>query len=72
MLVFDEDISPTVKGSRYFMIITDDYTRYRWFYTLKYKSDAYTKLKEWAVFIRTQFGKILKRIRTDSGGEWLN
>jgi hypothetical protein len=29
MLVFDEDIPPTTKKSRYFMIITDNYTRYR-------------------------------------------
>jgi hypothetical protein len=29
MLIFDKDIPPIVKGSRYFIIITDDYTRYR-------------------------------------------
>jgi hypothetical protein len=43
-----------------------------YFYTLKYKLDAYMKLKEWAALIRTQFGKTLKRIRTDSSREWLN
>jgi hypothetical protein len=29
MLTFDDDIPPTPKGAKYFMIITDDYSQYR-------------------------------------------
>jgi hypothetical protein len=29
MLTFDDDIPPTPKGAKYFMIITDDYSRHR-------------------------------------------
>jgi hypothetical protein len=72
MLTFDDDIPPISKGAKYFMIITDDYSRYRWFFTLKRKSDAAKRLEEWVTMIQTQFHKTLKRIRTDCGKEWLN
>jgi hypothetical protein len=29
MLIFDDDIPPIPKGAKYFIIITDDYSRYR-------------------------------------------
>jgi hypothetical protein len=51
MLTFDDDIPPTPKGAKYFMIITDDYSRYRWFFALKWKSDAAKRLEEWVTMI---------------------
>ena len=72
MLTFDDDIPPTPKGAKYFMIITDDYSRHRWFFALKRKSDAAKRLEEWVTMIQTQFHKTPKRIRTDCGKEWLN
>jgi hypothetical protein len=51
MLTFDDNIPPTPKGVKYFMIITDDYSRHRWFFTLKRKSDAAKRLKEWVTII---------------------
>jgi transposase InsO family protein len=72
MLTFDDDIPPILKGAKYFMIITDNYSRYRWFYALKRKSDVVKRLEEWVTMIQTQFHKIPKRIRTDCGKEWLN
>ena len=72
MLIFDDDIPPTPRGAKYFMIITDDYSRYRWFFALKQKSDAAKVLKDWLAMIKTQFKKTPKRIRTDCGREFLN
>jgi hypothetical protein len=72
MLTFNDDIPPIPKGAKYFMIITDDYSRYRWFFILKRKLNAVKRLKEWVTIIQTQFHKIPKRIRTDCGKEWLN
>jgi hypothetical protein len=72
MLIFDDNIPPTPKGAKYFMIIIDDYSRYRWFYALKRKLDAAKRLEEWVIMIQIQFYKIPKRIRTDCGKEWLN
>jgi hypothetical protein len=72
ILTFDDDIPPTPKGAKYFMIITDDYSRYRWFFAFKRKSDAKKVLKDWITIIQTQFHKTPKRIRTDCNKEWLN
>jgi hypothetical protein len=69
MLTFDDDIPPTSKGAKYFMIITDDYSRYRWFFALKRKSDAAKVLENWVTMIQTQFHKTPKRIRTDCSKE---
>jgi hypothetical protein len=51
MLTFDDDIPPILKGVKYFMIITDNYSRYRWFFILKRKSDAAKRLEEWVIMI---------------------
>ena len=48
----DEDIPPTQKGSRYFMLITDDYSRYRWFFAMKYKSEAYQLIEDWVTLMQ--------------------
>jgi hypothetical protein len=44
------DVAST-KGARYFMLITDDYSRYRWFFTMKNKADALQILIDWVTFI---------------------
>jgi hypothetical protein len=72
MLTFDDDIPPIPKGVKYFIIITDNYSRYRWFFAFKRKSDAKKVLENWIIMIQIQFHKIPKRIRTDCDKEWLN
>jgi hypothetical protein len=51
MLIFNDDIPPIPKGAKYFMIITDNYSRYRWFFALKRKSDVAKRLKKWVIMI---------------------
>jgi hypothetical protein len=46
ILTFNDDIPPIPKGAKYFIIITDNYSRYRWFFTLKRKSDVAKRLEE--------------------------
>jgi histone deacetylase 1/2 len=64
--------TPSLRGARYFMIIIDDYSRYRWFFILVNKSDALQTLIDWITKMKTQHGITPKRIRTDEGGEWVN
>ena len=45
------NITPSVGGAKYYMIITDDLTRYRWVYFLKYKSEASERLKDFATWV---------------------
>jgi hypothetical protein len=51
MLTFDDDIPSIPKGAKYFMIIIDDYSRYRWFFALKRKSDVKKVLEDWITII---------------------
>ena len=43
---YDKELLSTPKGAKRFMILTDDYTRYRWFIPLKTKDEAKQKLIE--------------------------
>ena len=52
--------TPSLNGSRYFLIFIDDYSRMCWIYFLKFKSEVageFWKFKQW---IETQSGHISK------------
>jgi hypothetical protein len=51
ILTFDDDIPLTSKSAKYFMIITDDYSRYRWFFVFKRKSNVKKVLEDWITII---------------------
>ncbi|CAI7913088.1 unnamed protein product [Closterium sp. NIES-54] len=60
------------KGERYFLTIVDDWSRLMWAYPLKQKDHAASTIKEdWLPFIEKQAECVVKRIRTDRGGEFL-
>ena len=60
----------TDSGNRYYIVFTDDFTRYRWWYPLKTKSQAFTVLQDFLALIKNQFGLSLKKLRSDNGGEF--
>ncbi|CAI7759305.1 unnamed protein product [Closterium sp. NIES-53] len=60
------------KGERYFLTIVDDWSRLMWAYPLKQKDHAASTIKEdWLPFVEKQAECVVKRIRTDRGGEFL-
>ncbi|CAI7817731.1 unnamed protein product [Closterium sp. NIES-54] len=60
------------KGERYFLTIVDDWSRLMWAYALKQKDHAASTIKEdWLPFVEKQAECVVKRIRTDRGGEFL-
>ncbi|CAI7899331.1 unnamed protein product, partial [Closterium sp. NIES-53] len=60
------------KGERYFRTIVDDWSRLMWAYPLKQKDHAASTIKEdWLPFVEKQAECVVKRIRTDRGGEFL-
>jgi Integrase core domain len=66
-------ISPTTYGgTNYYLLFTDDYTRMTHIYPLKKKSSAngLEKFKEYKPEVERQTGKMIKRLRTDGGGEY--
>ena len=57
-------------GAYYFLTFIDDATRYTWVYILKTKAAVYEKFREWKAEVEKSFGKELKTLRTDNGGEY--
>ncbi|CAI5480476.1 unnamed protein product [Closterium sp. Yama58-4] len=60
------------KGERYFLTIVDDWSRLMWAYPLKQKDHAASIIQDdWLPFVEKQAECVVKRIRTDQGGEFL-
>ncbi|GJY59135.1 RNA-directed DNA polymerase, eukaryota [Tanacetum coccineum] len=59
-------------GKRYFLSIVDDYSRRVWVYILMFKHEAFGKFKEWKQLVENQTGRMVKKLRTDTGLEFCN
>ncbi|CAL1358011.1 unnamed protein product [Linum trigynum] len=59
-------------GFRYFALFVDHATRFAWVYFLRHKSDLLKVAKEFLQMVKTQFGKMVKVIRSDPGGEFVS
>jgi hypothetical protein len=59
-------------GTNYYLLFTDDYTRMTHIYPLKKKSlaEVLEKFREYKPEVEKQSGKVIKRLRTDSGEEY--
>ncbi|GBN06736.1 Retrovirus-related Pol polyprotein from transposon TNT 1-94 [Araneus ventricosus] len=49
----------------------DDYSRYSMIYFLSKKGEVLSKLKEYIAMTRNKFGRTLKVLRSDNGGEYI-
>jgi hypothetical protein len=49
-----EDPITSHQGAHYYMLLTDDATRYRWAFFLNKKSDALAILKWWVNWMKNQ------------------
>ena len=59
-------------GYEYFIIFTDDDSRYGYVYLMHHKSDSFEKFKEYRTEVEKQLGKPIKAIRLDRDGEYLS
>jgi hypothetical protein len=62
----------SVSGSKYYLVILDDFTHYLWTFLLKLKSDTFTTLSNFFGYVSTQFSKTVKAIQCDNGREFDN
>ncbi|KAI3722512.1 hypothetical protein L2E82_33551 [Cichorium intybus] len=62
--------TPSLSGANYFLTIVDDFSRSVWIFLIKHKNDASKCLIDFHKMIENQFGKRIKRIRSDNGGEF--
>ena len=57
-------------GRRYFLLLVDDYSRYMWLQLLTSKEKAAAAIKKFKARAEAEFGKKLRVLRTDRGGEF--
>jgi hypothetical protein len=61
-----------VSGSKYYLVILDDYTHYLRTFPLKLKSDTFTTLSHFFAYVSTQFSRTVKAIQCDNEREFDN
>ena len=61
---------PTHDGYKYFLTIVDDATRSTWAFLMKTKSDVRSLIISFYNMIKTQFGVILKALKSDNAFEF--
>ena len=61
----------TDRGNRYFIIIVDDFTRYKWFRPMAKKSQALKEVKAFITAFRNNHNVTVSKFRSDGGGEFV-
>jgi len=56
-------------GHKYFLTVVDDYSRATWTHLMVIKDEAIILIKRFVIMARTQFGKIMRLIRSDNALE---
>ena len=70
--LFGPSTYDTLGGSKYGLVIVDDYSRYCWVFLLKSKDETHKTFIIFAKQAQRQYGAEIKTIRTDNGTEFKN
>jgi transposase InsO family protein len=62
----------SIGGSKYCLVIVDDYSHFTWVFFLQEKSQTQETLKEFLRRAQNKFGLRIKKIRSDNGTEFKN
>jgi transposase InsO family protein len=62
----------SIGGSKYSLVIVDDYSRFTWVFFLQEKSQTQETLKRFLRLAQNKFGLRIKKIRNDNGTEFKN
>jgi len=60
----------TINGSRFFLTIVDDFSRFTWVYLMHHKSQTQSIIKSFSSYVVTQFSLKIKCLRSDNGAEF--
>lgn len=64
--------TPSLSGSKYFLLFIDDFSRKTWVYFLKEKSEAFGCFKRFRAMVEKESNCSILKLRTDRGGEFLS
>lgn len=70
--LYGASVIESVDGSKYILVIVDDFSRFTWLYFLKQKLEATPKLKNFIKQVELQLRKVFRNIRSDNGLELKN
>jgi transposase InsO family protein len=62
----------SISGSKYYLVIVDDYSRFTWIFFLQEKSQTQETLKGFLRRAQNEFELRIKKIRSDNGTEFKN
>jgi hypothetical protein len=62
----------SVSGSKYYLVILDDFTHYLWTFPLKLNSDTFITLSNFFAYVSNQFSRKVKAIQCDNEREFDN
>ena len=62
----------SMNGSRYLLILIDDFSRYTWVFFLKKKSEVCEKFSDLKALIENAYGLKIKILRSDNDGEYVS
>jgi transposase InsO family protein len=62
----------SIGGSKYCLVIVDDYSRFTWVFFLQKKSQTQETLRRFLRRAQNEFGLGIKKIRSDNGTEFKN
>lgn len=62
----------SIGGSQYFLLFTDDFSRFSWVYFQDSKAETFQNFLKFKAMVEKQSGQFLKILRTDRGGEFLS
>jgi hypothetical protein len=60
----------SINGSRFFLTIVDDYSRFTWVHLMQHKSQTSSIIQSFSNMVQTQFHTKIKCIRSDNGTEF--
>lgn len=60
----------SIGGSKYFLLLVDDFSRMSFVYFIKSKSDVFQFFKQFKTSVEKQLGRKIKMFRSDQGGEF--
>lgn len=60
----------SIGGSKYFLLLVDDFSRMSFVYFLRAKSDVFDCFRQFKAMVEKQQGRSIKKFRSDQGGEF--